>query len=428
MKAGKVAVVGSGIAGLSAAWLLARKFGVTLFEAQHRLGGHTQTVDVSVDGMTAPVDTGFLVFNDRTYPNLVAMFRYLGVADAPSDMSFSVRIEEDGIEWAGTSLPALFAQTSNLVRPEFWAMLRDVLRFNSQASALIDTGRPPAGSLGEFLDRSGYGAAFRDWYLLPMAAAIWSCPTEQMSAYPAATFLRFCHNHGLLRINGRPKWRTVRGGGREYVNKLAAALDDVRLASPVRRVRRLADGVELESKRGSERFDHVVLACHSDEALQLLADVDDDERRILGSIRYQPNRVVLHTDPHFMPRAREAWASWNYASGEGRPGMRPVSVSYWLNSLQPLPFDTPVVETLNPLRDPDPSRVLGRFEYSHPIFDAPAIRAQAQLPIIQGRRHTWFCGAWTAFGFHEDGLRSSLAVANGLGVRAPWRSAVSVNA
>ena len=427
MKAGKVAVVGSGISGLAAAWLLARKFDVTLFEAQGRLGGHTHTVDVSVDGISAPVDTGFLVFNDRTYPELVALFRHLGVTDAPSDMSFSVRIEEDGLEWAGTSLAALFAQKSNLVRPEFWAMLRDVLRFNSQANASIDAGHLPAGSLGELLDRGGYGCAFRDWYLLPMAAAIWSSPTQQMAAYPAATFLRFCHNHGLLRINGRPKWRTVRGGGREYVKRLAAGLDDVRLGSPVRVVRRRAAGVELETDRSSERFQHVVLACHSDQSLHLLADPDADERRILGSVRYQSNRVVLHTDAQVMPRARDAWAAWNYVSGEGKPGTRPVSVSYWLNALQPLPFKTPVIETLNPFREPAPARVLARFEYSHPMFDAPALRAQAQLPIIQGRRRTWFCGAWTAYGFHEDGLRSALAVAESLGVRAPWREAV-VNA
>jgi len=428
MKAGKVAVIGSGISGLSAAWLLARRFDVTLYESGDWLGGHTHTVDVSLDGTTAPVDTGFLVFNDRTYPNLIALFRHLDVTDAPSDMSFSVRIEQEGLEWAGNSLAALFAQKSNLMRPEFWAMLRDILRFNSQASGLIEGGRLPAGSLGEFLDRGGYGSALRDWYLLPMAAAIWSCPTQQMTAYPAATFLRFCHNHGLLQINGRPKWRTVRGGGREYVRKLVAGLSDVRLATPVRQVRRLAAGVEVDSERGCERFDHVVLGCHSDQALRLLSDADADEQRILGSVRYQPNRVVLHTDATFMPRARDAWASWNYASGEGRVGTRPVSVSYWLNSLQPLPFKTPVIETLNPFREPDPARVLARFEYSHPMFDGPAIRAQAQLPGIQGRRRTWFCGAWTAYGFHEDGLRSGLAVANGLGVRAPWQSEVELAA
>jgi predicted NAD/FAD-binding protein len=249
-----------------------------------------------------------------------------------------------------------------------------------------------------------------------------------MTAYPAATFLRFCHNHGLLQINGRPKWRTVRGGGREYVRKLVAGLSDVRLATPVRQVRRLAAGVEVDSDRGCERFDQVVLGCHSDQALRLLSDADADEQRILGSVRYQPNRVVLHTDATFMPRARDAWASWNYASGEDRVGTRPVSVSYWLNSLQPLPFKTPVIETLNPFREPDPARVLARFEYSHPMFDGPAIRAQAQLPGIQGRRRTWFCGAWTAYGFHEDGLRSGLAVANGLGVPAPWQSEVELAA
>jgi predicted NAD/FAD-binding protein len=421
MKAGRVAVIGSGIAGLSAAWLLARKFDVTLYEAEGRLGGHTHTVDVTVDGITAPVDTGFLVFNERTYPNLIALFRHLGVADAGSDMSFSVRIEPDGVEWAGTSVPALFAQKSNLVRPEFWTMLRDILRFNSHSSDLVERGLLPTGSLGEFLDRGAYGPAFRDWYLLPMAAAIWSCPTQQMAAYPAATFLRFCHNHGLLQINGRPKWRTVRGGGREYVRRLAAGLSDVRLATPVRQIRRIAAGVEVDSDRGCERFDHAVLGCHSDQALQMLSDADAGERCVLGSVRYQPNRVVLHTDEAFLPRSREAWASWNYASGEGRAGMRPVSVSYWLNSLQPLPFKTPVIETLNPFREPDPARVLAQFEYSHPMFDGPAVEAQKRLPQIQGRRRTWFCGAWTGYGFHEDGLRSGLAVANGLGVYAPWQ-------
>jgi predicted NAD/FAD-binding protein len=417
-----VAVIGSGIAGLSAAWLLARHYEVTLLEAADYLGGHTHTVDVTVDGVTAPVDTGFLVFNDRTYPNLVALFQHLGVPSAASDMSFSVRIEEARVEWAGASLATLFAQKSNLVRPEFWAMLKDVMRFNRECSALVARERCSDEGLGVFLDRGGYGRAFRDWYLLPMAGAIWSCPTDQMLAYPASTFLRFFHNHGLLQINDRPQWRTVRGGGREYVARLAAGIADIRLRSPVVRVQRGAQGVEVSTAAGpSQRFDQVVLACHSDQALAMLADADADERRILGSVRYQPNRVVLHTDASFMPRSREAWSSWNYLARASRPGMRPISVSYWLNKLQPLPFRTPVIETLNPDREPRAERVLARFEYAHPMFDGPAIRAQRELPAIQGRRGTWYCGAWTAHGFHEDGLRSGLAVANALGVLAPWQ-------
>ena len=416
-----LAVIGSGIAGLSAAWLLSRRYAVTLFEAQDWLGGHTHTVDVRLDGVTAPVDTGFLVFNDRTYPNLVALFENLGVIDARSDMSFSVRIDDERLEWAGSSLGTLFAQRRNLLRPAFWSMLRDIVRFNRQASALALGGTLPAGSLGDFLEAGGYGPELRDWYLLPMAAAIWSCPTRQMLDYPCATFLRFCHNHGLLGLRDRPRWRTVAGGGREYVRRMAAQIRDLRPSTAVQRVLREDGCVRIVSDAGVERFDAVVLACHSDQSLRLLADADGDERRILSAVRYQPNQVVVHTDRSFLPRTREAWAAWNYTAGAGAPGMRPVSVSYLLNRLQPLPFRTPLIETLNPFREPAQDSVLARFEYSHPVFDATALRAQSELPEIQGRRATWFCGAWTGYGFHEDGLRSGMAVAAALGVRAPWQ-------
>jgi len=421
MQPSRIAVVGSGIAGLAAGWLLSRRAHVTLFEAQRWLGGHTHTVDISLDGVTAPVDTGFLVFNDRTYPNLIALFDYLGVSSAPSQMSFSVRIDEEGVEWAGNSVFTLFAQKTNLMRPVFWIMLKEILRFNRQTTAALLAGNGPTGSLGAFLDHGRYSRAFRDWYLLPMAAAIWSCPTRQMMEYPAAAFLSFCHNHGLLRLQDRPRWRTVVGGGREYVKRMAAEIADVRLSTPVERVRRLPAAVEVSTATGTERFDQVVLACHSDQALRLLADADEDEASVLGRVCYQANEIVLHTDETFLPRAREAWASWNYASGDGDPAMRPVSVSYWLNSLQPLPFGRPVIETLNPFREPGSDTVLARFDYSHPIFDGPALLAQEALPGIQGRRRTWFCGAWTSQGFHEDGLRSGLAVANALGARAPWQ-------
>lgn len=419
----RIAVVGSGIAGLSAAWLLAHRHSVTLFEANDYLGGHTNTVDVALDGVTHPVDTGFLVFNDRTYPNLVALFRHLGVRTAASDMSFSVRLDDEGIEWAGSSVATVFAQKRNLVRPEFWSMLGDILRFNREASKLAQGGLDPSYTVARFLDERRYGRPFRDWYLLPMAAAIWSCPTEQMLAYPAQTLFRFCHNHGLLQIANRPPWRTVVGGGREYVRRLADHIDDVRLATPVTRVRRGDAFVEVETEsRGVERFDHVVLACHSDQSSKLLADASAAECDLLRSIRYESNLALLHTDASFLPRSRDAWSAWNYHAGRGNPAQRPVSVSYLINKLQPLPFTTPVIVTLNPTAAPRPESVLARFDYAHPAFDGPAIEAQRKLQGIQGRRRTWFCGAWTGYGFHEDGLKAGLAVANALGCFAPWQA------
>lgn len=422
-KVTRVAVIGSGISGLSAAWLLSQQFKVTLIEAGNYLGGHTNTVDVTLDGITAPVDTGFLVFNDRTYPNLVELFGFLGVQTASSEVSFSVRVDEERLEWAGNSLASVFAQKRNLIKPEFWRMLKDIVRFNRETSEIVGAGRGDQGSLGSFLDRGGYGRAFRDWYLLPMSGAIWSCPNRQMLEYPAETFFHFCHNHGLLQLTGRPLWKTVVGGGREYVRRLAASVDDTRLDCPVDSVVRDAAGVRVSFAGGqTEHFSQAVFACHSDETLALLADATHAEKKVLSCFRYQPNRAVLHTDASLLPRNRDAWSAWNYITGGGGPDSRPVSVSYLINKLQPLPFERPLIVTLNPTHAPRPDSVIEHFDYAHPIFDRAAIDAQRELPAIQGKRHTWFCGAWTGFGFHEDGLKSAMSVANALGVQAPWQS------
>lgn len=418
----RIAVIGSGIAGLSAAWLLSRRHAVTLFEANDYLGGHTHTVDVTLDGITAPVDTGFLVFNDRTYPNLVALFEHIGVGSCASDMSFSVRLEDAGIEWAGASLDTVFAQRRNLLRPAFWGMLADILRFNREATALARSASGTAGSLGEFLDAGGYGRAFRDWYLLPMAGAIWSCPTTAMLQYPAQTFFRFCDNHGLLQIKDRPQWRTVIGGARSYVDRLAAEIADLRLATPVTAVRRKEQGVVIRAGGTESGFDAVVLACHSDQALRLLADADAEERAVLGAVAWQDNEVVLHTDESFLPRSPLAWSAWNYHAAGAADAGRPVGVSYLINKLQPLPFRRPVIVTLNPDRAPRGDAVLDRYVYAHPVFDIGSDAAQTRLPRLQGRRNTWYCGAWAGYGFHEDGLKAGMAVAAGLGVTAPWLS------
>lgn len=418
----RVAVVGSGIAGLGVAHGLRGQAQVTLFEAGDWFGGHTHTVDVTLDGVTHGVDTGFLVLNERTYPNLLALFAELGIALAPSDMSFSVQVPGHGLEWSGSDLATVFAQKRNLLRPRFWGMLADLLRFNRLASAIAAAGREEelAEPLGDFLARQRFGAAFRDWYLLPMLGCIWSCPTDQMLRFPVATMIRFCHNHGLIQVANRPRWFTVRGGARQYVEKIVATLPDARLRTPVRRVRRVppgsgAAGVWVATDRGEERFDELVLACHTDQALALLADASEAERAVLGAIRYQPNRAVLHTDARVLPQRRPAWAAWNYqrAADDSRE-QAAVCLHYLLNRLQPLPFSTPVLVSLNPTMPIDPARIVGEWQYDHPVFDLAAIEAQKRVPQIQGIAHTWFCGAWTRYGFHEDGLRSSLAVLEGL--------------
>jgi uncharacterized protein len=423
----RIAIVGSGISGLAAAHRLASHAQVTLFEAGDYFGGHTHTVDVTLPDrsgqpVTHGVDTGFLVFNHRTYPELVKLFAELQVETAASDMSFSVQLPERDLEWSGNNLDTVFAQRRNLWRAAFWRMLGDLLRFNRLTTELARNGEDAALAepIGDFLDRHRFGAEFREWYFLPMVACIWSCPAGQMLRFPIGTMIRFCHNHGLIQITDRPQWHTVRGGAKHYVAKILAGLADARLNTPVRQVRRVPPGsgeggVIVSTDRGSERFDDVVLACHSDQALALIGDPLPLERELLGAIGYHPNVAVLHTDTTLMPRRRKAWAAWNYerAQDTGREAGA-VCLHYWLNQLQPLPFRDDVIVSLNPVRAPRPQTVLGRYAYAHPVFDLSAVAAQRRLGEIQGLRHVWFCGAWAGYGFHEDGLKSGLAVARGL--------------
>ncbi|WP_417070594.1 NAD(P)/FAD-dependent oxidoreductase [Niveibacterium terrae] len=419
----RIAVVGAGISGLAAACLLSRDYAVTVFEAGAYLGGHTNTVDVTLEGKTFPVDTGFLVFNEKTYPNLIALFDHLGVNSVETEMSFAVSLENPHLEWAGSNLSTVFGQRRNLISPPFWRMLSDILRFNRESVAWLAAHPDSESSLHRFLIEGRYSESFTRWYLLPMAAAIWSCPTGQMLEMPLTAFVRFCQNHGLLQVFNRPKWRTVSGGGREYVKKIASQLDDVRIACPVHAVTREAAGLRVTHAGGSEHFDQLVMACHSDQALSILGmTASSGQREVLSAIRYQPNRTVLHCDPALLPRDRKLWSAWNYFAGHGEPGDQPVGVSYLINKLQPLPFETPVVVTLNPAREPDPARLIAEFDYAHPIFDAAAIAAQQRLGEVQGEGGIWLAGAWGSYGFHEDGLNSALRVAKGLGVEPPWRS------
>mgnify|MGYP003463989106 FL=1 len=421
----RVAVVGSGIAGLGAAHALRGKADISLFEAGAYFGGHTHTVDVTLpdahgNAFSHGVDTGFLVFNERTYPEFIALLKELDVSAVPSDMSFSVQVpraQGRALEWSGTSLNTVFAQRANLLRPAFWRMLRDLLRFNKLVTDLATRGAEASLTqpLAEFLQAQKFSAEFRDWYLLPMLGCIWSCPTDQMLQFPVATMVRFCHNHGLAQVSQRPQWWTVAGGARHYVDKITAGITDKRLNTPVRQITRDARGVAVTTDTGTERFDRLVLATHSDQALALLGGhATAQERQVLGAIHYQPNRAVLHTDTRVLPRNPSAWAAWNYEAAHSSQTDARVCLHYLLNRLQPVPFQQPVVVSLNPVQPIADDQVLGSFDYAHPVFDLAAIRAQAEVPALQGRQHTYFAGAWMGYGFHEDGLKAGRAAASQL--------------
>lgn len=418
----RIAVIGTGISGLSAAWLLRGRHHVTVYEKDNRLGGHANTRVVDYDGAAIQVDTGFIVYNEVNYPHLTRLFASLGVATDESNMSFSVSAGDGRLEWAGESLRTVFAQKRNLARPRFLGMLRDILRFNRDAAADLAAGRLDGLSLGEYLARGGFGAAFRSDYLLPMGAAIWSTPAADMMAFPAASFIRFFANHALLRgLDDRHQWRTVRGGSRVYVETIGRDLGDaVRLSCPAVRIERDAFGAMVTDATGNrERYDAVVLATHADQALALLDRPGDEERRILGAFRYTDNLAVLHRDAGQMPRRRAVWSSWNYLTGKGHAGDT-VALTYWMNRLQNIDPARPLFVSLNPFRAIREDLVFATDHYRHPMFDAGAISAQQALPLIQGRDRVWFAGSYAGNGFHEDGLAAGIAAASGLDCPPAW--------
>lgn len=428
----KIAVIGAGISGLGCAYALSKleNIELTIYEGGDHIGGHSNTVDLTLDTSVGPVthgiDTGFLVFNQRTYPRLLRLFHEIDAPIAKSDMSFSVSIpNQDGqnLEWAGTDLNSLFAQRENLFNLNFLVMVKDIIRFNSLCTKLALNKKLDELNLtvGEFIKKHGFSKEFQDWYFLPMVGAIWSCPVEQMLEFPISTMIRFCHNHGLIKITDRPQWLTVSGGSKEYVKRIC---EKIKFAGgnfkrlKVKSIKRLNNQVQVFTDQSSETYDQVVMATHSDETLQLLADPSSDERSILSSINYQQNRAVLHTDASVLPQEKRCWAAWNYTTNSSiEAENKRVCVNYLINKLQPLPEswnNQPIIVSLNPVIEPASETIRADIEYAHPIFDEAAINAQSNLPLIQGSQNTWFCGAWTGYGFHEDGLRSGELVAEAI--------------
>ncbi|MDH1559993.1 FAD-dependent oxidoreductase [Ectopseudomonas chengduensis] len=411
----KIAIVGSGIAGLTCAYLLNRQHDIQVFEASDWIGGHTHTVDVQVDGRSYAIDTGFIVFNDWTYPNFIRLLEQIGVGFKPTEMSFSVSDPATGVEYNGHDLNTLFAQRSNLLSPAFWGMLRDILRFNRQSLDDLANSRISADTtLGQYLDSNGYGRRFIEHYIVPMGSAIWSMSLADMLGFPLQFFVRFCKNHGLLSVSDRPTWQVIEGGSRSYVAPLTASFAErIRLNCPVSRVIRDQDGVTLHSAAGSERFDKVIFACHSDQALALLDQASEQERDILGALPYANNDVVLHTDTRLLPKRKLAWASWNYRLGGPREQM--AAVTYDMNILQGIDSDTIFCVSLNQTAAIDPSKILARFQYAHPQYSLAGTAAQARWEELLGAQHTYYCGAYWANGFHEDGVVSALRVARAFG-------------
>lgn len=422
----KIAVIGSGITGIGAAWAMKGGHDVTIYESENRPGGHARTIDIDMGGYSVAVDTGFIVYNERNYPNLTRLFETLGTTTKDSDMSFSVSDPDSGIEYAG-SVSGMFAKRTNLLRPMVWSMLRGINEFRGEQDRLTAGTVPDNLSITEYLQMRDYPKAFGSHYLLPLAAAVWSGTGSDVAKMPAKTFLSFLANHGLIRLNDRPQWRTVAGGSRRYVQRALSGVDEILLNHPVMNVERHHDSVVLTDGQGGRRsFDHVVFATHADTSLRILGNAATAaERSIVGSFRYATNRAVVHSDPRLMPKRRGAWSSWNAIGSVGGKGRTPVSVSYWMNRLQSLPDDRQIFVSLNPTTEPDASTVIDDVLFQHPQFDARSERGQKELGTIQGKNRTWFAGAWCGYGFHEDGLQAGLTVAAELGSPAPWANQIT---
>ena len=420
LKKEKIAVIGSGIAGMSIAYLLHPHHDITVYEKEDYIGGHTHTVEVNTNGKNIPVDTGFIVYNHATYPNLIALFAHLGVAVQESKMSFGVSAAGGKIQYASTGLPGLLANRSQLNDFRYWKMLLDILKFNRSAHKILASNDEKL-TLGEMIERLKLGAYFRHYYLLPMGGAIWSCPAETMLSYPAMTFLQFFKNHGLLTVNAHPQWYTVTGGSREYVKKITAGFKDrIRLKTAVQTIKRDESGVEITDQHGEfERYDQVVIAAHGNQAMAMLSDPSLQETEILSCFTYEKNQAVLHGDISQMPKERACWASWIYLSEDKGQGAEKIAVTYWMNNLQGLDEKVPLFVTLNPYRKP--SNIYGEYQYEHPIFDHKATAAQKKIYEIQGVKRTWYCGSYQRYGFHEDALMSSIAVAKQMGIEIPWQ-------